>query len=249
MDPSEVFSSKADKYAQYRWGYAPACIQTMFDVTGINYEACVADIGAGTGILTREFIGRVGRVYAIEPNPAMRAIAAAELEGCPICQIVDGRAEATGLPGRSVDLITAAQAMHWFEPHATRKEFLRILKPDGWLAMCRNKVVDHELNAALEGIFPSETETESSMVGKREPRSFYFDKGQYLKQEYPFTNKLAWETFFGSLCTTSYAPDEASPLFDAFEHGARSVFDHFSENHVIELQCVTELYLGQMTDA
>jgi hypothetical protein len=179
----------------------------------------------------------------------MRAVAAAELERYPSCQIVDGRAEATGLPVRSVDLITAAQAMHWFEPHATRKEFLRILTPGGWLAMCRNKAVDHELNAALEEIFPAETDTKSLMVGKSEPRSFYYREGQLLIKEYPFTTKLTWETFFGSLSSASYAPDEASPLFEAFERGARFVFDQFSADQVLELHGVTELYLGQMTDA
>jgi hypothetical protein len=46
------YSSKAEKYAKYRWGYAAQAIQTIFDVTGISSQSCVADIGAGTGILT-----------------------------------------------------------------------------------------------------------------------------------------------------------------------------------------------------
>jgi trans-aconitate methyltransferase len=247
MDPVDVFSSKAEKYAQFRWGYAPGCIQTIFEVTGINDEACVADIGAGTGILTREFIGKVKMVFAVEPNPEMRAIAATELDQFPSCQVVDGRAEATGLASQSVDLITGAQAMHWFEPHQTQKEFLRILKPGGWLAMCRNDGVDHDLHAALEEVFPIETDTSSLMVGKSEPRSYYYGEGGYLKQEYPFSTKLTWETFFGSLSTASYAPDEGTPMFVEFECGARSVFDRFSVDQVIELHSVTELYLGQMT--
>lgn len=247
MDSSEVFSSKAEKYAQFRWGYNPACIQTIFDVTGINHKACVADIGAGTGILTREFIGKVGMVYAVEPNPEMRAIAQDELERFTSCQVVDGRAEATGLASQSVDLITAAQAMHWFEPQATRNEFLRILKPGGWLAMCRNTGVDHELNAALEKVFPIETDTSALMVGKSEPRSFYYEDGGYHKHEFPFTTKLNWETFLGSLSTASYAPDEGSLLYAEFERAARSVFERFNVNRAIELHAVTELHLGRMT--
>jgi predicted RNA methylase len=52
MDPTEVFSSKAQKYARYRWDYAPQAIQTLFSVTQVSRESVVADIGAGTGILT-----------------------------------------------------------------------------------------------------------------------------------------------------------------------------------------------------
>ena len=79
MDPTEVFSSKAEKYARYRWGYAPEAIQTIFDRAGITQESTVADIGAGTGILTREFVGRVGQIFAVEPNPEMRAILTRQL--------------------------------------------------------------------------------------------------------------------------------------------------------------------------
>ena len=75
MDPVDVFSSKADIYAKYRWSYAPEAIQTIFDHTGISQESCIADIGAGTGILTREFIGKVKYIFAVEPNLEMRDIA------------------------------------------------------------------------------------------------------------------------------------------------------------------------------
>ena len=48
MDSTHVFSTKAEKYARYRWSYAPEAIQTIFDVTGITDASVVADIGAGT---------------------------------------------------------------------------------------------------------------------------------------------------------------------------------------------------------
>ena len=75
MDATDVFSAKAEKYAKYRWGYAPQSIQTIFETTRIGKQSCVADIGAGTGILTRVFVGRVEQIFAVEPNPEMRAIA------------------------------------------------------------------------------------------------------------------------------------------------------------------------------
>lgn len=247
MDTTHVYSCKADKYARYRWRYAPQAIQTILDVAGVTKVSCVADIGAGTGILTLEFAGCVGCIFAVEPNPEMRAVAVRELEPYPSCRVLDGRAEATTLADCSVDLITVAQAIHWFEPQATRQEFLRILKPGGWLALLRNYGTDAQLGQALQQVYPTETDTAASMVGQSTPRSFYYGGEPYLKQDFPFTSRLGWEEFIGSLSTASYAPDEESPLYEEFERRARSVFDHFSANGAIEMHGVTELYLGQVT--
>ena len=246
VKPTTVFSSKAEKYARYRWRYAAQAVQTITEVTGINRESRAADIGAGTGILTRELTGSVGLIYAVEPNPEMRAVARRELAAYPSCRIVDGRAEATTLEDGSLDLVTAAQATHWFEPRAARKEIRRILKPGGWLAILRNYDTDRELGLALEKIFPAETDTAVLKVGDDTPRFFYYEGRKFERHEFPFTTRQPWETFFGSLCTASYAPDEGSPLFASFEASARQVFQEFSAGGSIEQHGVTELYLGQV---
>jgi SAM-dependent methyltransferase len=247
MDIIDVFSSKAERYAQYRWGYAPESVQAIFDQTGITEESCIADIGAGTGILTREFIGKVRLIFAVEPNPEMRAIAVRDLERYPSCQVINGRAEATTLANHSVDLITAAQAVHWFEPAAAKREFYRILKPRGWLAICRNYGTDRELGEALQGIYPDQTDTETLMVGKDQPRSFYFRGDDYSKAEFPFNSQLTWAAFLGSLSTASSAPEEDSALYPQFERKARHVFERFSTDGQLEVSGMTELYLGQIT--
>ena len=200
----------------------------------------------GTGILTREFIGKVERVFAVEPNPEMRAIAARELRQYPSCHVIDGRAEATTLADESVDLITAAQSIHWFEPQAGKKEFLRILKPGGWLAICRNHGIENELSDALQKIFPGEGDTSALMLGNRKPRSYYFGDGEYLKQDFPFRSQLNWDEFVGSLSTASNAPDEGSSGYLEFEQAARSVFNQFGIDNSINIHGVTELYLGQI---
>jgi ubiquinone/menaquinone biosynthesis C-methylase UbiE len=246
MKTIDVFSSKAEKYAQYRWTYAPDAIQDILGITGVTQETIMADIGAGTGILTREFVGKVKQVYAIEPNAEMRAILKRELGNQVTCTILGARAEATMLPSRSVDVITAAQAVHWFEPENARAEFYRILKPSGWMVICRNYGNDPALGKALQEVYPAETDTEPLMIGKRQPRSFYYGDREFIKKEYANQNLVNWERFLGGLLTASFAPDEGSAWYVEFEQKARRVFDQFSTNHVLELNSVTEVYVGQI---
>ena len=67
-----------------------------------------------------------------------------------------------------------------------------------------------------------------------------------INPDFPFEIKLSWDAFLGSLSTASFAPDEGSSLYVQFERDAKSVFDAFNIDHQIEMQGVTELYLGQI---
>ena len=249
MDTVDVFSSKAKRYAQYRWDYAPQAVQTLFDRTEVSSRSVVADIGAGTGILTAHLIGRVKQVFAVEPNAGMRQIAITELGGRPTCQVIDGRAEATTLPDDCVDLIVVAQALNWFDPEPTRREFLRILKPDGWLATLRNRGTDPLVGAALKGIFPPQTDTEDLMIGRGKGIGFYLGSDDFLRETYAFATRQTWEEFIGSLSTASYAPEEGGPLYVEFVRAARQVFDRFSSGGVVEGPAETGLCLGRVRGA
>jgi len=246
METINVFSSKAEKYARYRWDYAQQAIQTIFDITGITHYSSIADIGAGTGILTKHFIGKVQQVFAVEPNEAMRQIAEKTLESQPSCHIINGRAEATTLPDHSIDVITVAEAFHWFDPGPTRAEFLRILKPGGWLVKLHNYGTDGELGDALEKIYPKERDTSSVMPGKGIPMNFYYGSDDYLKRDFAFTVEDTWEEFLGAVSSASYAPDEEDPLYMDFKSASKNIFDRFSNNGILVMHGMTEVCAGQM---
>jgi len=248
MDPTGVFSAKAEKYARYRWDYAPQAIQAIFGVTQISHQSSVADIGAGTGMLTKHFIGKVKKVWAVEPNAEMRKIAIRGLGSHPSCHIIAGRAEATTLPDCSVDLISVGQAFNWFDPPPTRSEFLRILKPGGWLAAVRKYGTNRKLGEVLEKIYPPETDTLEVMKGRGTPLSFYYGSEDYLKQTFSLTVEETWEVFMGGLASASYAPDEGSPFYPNFERAAWEVFDRFSISGILVAQVVTEVCLGHVTE-
>jgi SAM-dependent methyltransferase len=249
LDTTRVYSSKAEKYAKYRWDYAPQAIQTIFEVSQIPEEASVADVGAGTGILSKHFAAKGLRVFATEPNPAMRELAVKALVQYPACQVIDGTAEATHLAAGTIDLITVAQAIHWFEPEPARSEFLRILKPGGWLAILRNYGADDKLNEAMGEILTIENgfdvSSEASLPAKK-PTRFYYGHDDFLKLAFPFSLQETWEGFIGSWSSAAPAPDEGQPLYPKFEQALKKVFDRFSSDDLLAVSGVTELFLGQV---
>ena len=106
-DPTRRFTDRVDEYVRWRPRYPPALIDLLSAECGLRPEHVVADVGSGTGFLTEPFLRNGNRVFAIEPNAAMAAAAAAILAGQPGHAPVSGRAEATGLPDASVDLVAA----------------------------------------------------------------------------------------------------------------------------------------------
>jgi len=68
---------------------------------------------------------------AVEPNADMRRQLIMTLGPFPNAKVIDGTAEATTLPDHSVDIVTVAHALHWFDLDFFRKECRRIVKPGG----------------------------------------------------------------------------------------------------------------------
>ena len=95
----------------------------------------VVDLGAGTGISTVPWAGRADRVVALEPSPDMRDVAAQRCAAAGMTvDLRDGTAEDTGMPNHCADVVTAGQALHWFDPERALPEIARILRPGGVFA-------------------------------------------------------------------------------------------------------------------
>jgi ubiquinone/menaquinone biosynthesis C-methylase UbiE len=92
----------------------------------------VLDLAAGTGAVTRELIGRVPRVVAVEPDERMREVLAAR---CPQADILAGRGEDIPLPAASVDAVLISSAWHWLDPDRAVPEIARVLRPGGTLGV------------------------------------------------------------------------------------------------------------------
>ena len=123
------FGSLAGIYDDVRPGYPDAAI----DLGHTRWpDVGVCDLGAGTGILSRVLLDRGSNVIAVDPDEAALANNPA--------QSLIGSAEDTGLPSDCVDVVTVAQAWHWFDGEQAAKEIARILRPGGRLLILINQL-------------------------------------------------------------------------------------------------------------
>lgn len=138
-DATDRFSNRVADYVRARPGYPSAVIDALRDRAGLNGATVVADVGAGTGIFARQLLDEAEcEVIGVEPNEAMRIAMIAAIGPRDRFRAVAGTAEATTLDEGSVDLVTAAQAFHWFDRAAFRRECTRILRPGGRVAILFN---------------------------------------------------------------------------------------------------------------
>jgi SAM-dependent methyltransferase len=125
------FGAAAAEYAQHRPAYADAAIRWCLAPVTDAQPLRVADLGAGTGILTRALADLGAVVVAVEPDPKMLAELRRQLPGV---RALAGGAEAIPLPDESVDAVLCGQAMHWFDMERAVPEIARVLAPGGVLA-------------------------------------------------------------------------------------------------------------------
>ena len=114
-DPTQRFSSRVDNYVRYRPGYPSAILDLLRKECGLTPKSVIADVASGTGIFSRMLLENGNRVFGVEPNLEMRKAGEEYLAAYPNFTSVEGTAEATTLADHSVDLVTAAQAAHWFD--------------------------------------------------------------------------------------------------------------------------------------
>jgi ubiquinone/menaquinone biosynthesis C-methylase UbiE len=129
------FQAGADAYERGRPGYPAAAIEFLQQTLNISSATTVVDLAAGTGKFTRQLADLGCQIVAIEPVEGMRQKFQVLLPNIPI---LDGTAESMPLDAGSVDVVTVAQAFHWFQGEAAIAEIHRVLKPGGYLGILWN---------------------------------------------------------------------------------------------------------------
>jgi SAM-dependent methyltransferase len=250
IDSKERFSSRVDAYVRHRPSYPPTLLDLLARSCGLAPNTAVADVGSGTGILTALLLDRGARVAAVEPNAAMRAAAERALGGREGFRSVDGSAEATGLGPRSIGLITAAQAFHWFDPARARAEFVRILRPGGFVALIWNQRADTPFNREyedmLERFAPDYAEVrERDRAAEPLLRAFFAPSSPRFAR---FDNEQRFdlEGLRGRLASSSYAPRVGHPLHEPLSRRLGEMFAVHARDGFVSLGYDTIVWYAQI---
>lgn len=244
-DPTKRFSDRVDNYVKYRPDYPQAVLVCLRVECGLAETAVIADIGSGTGILTRLFLDNGNVVYGVEPNDDMRGAAERYLAGYEQFASVNGRSEATTLPDQFVDFITAGQAFHWFQWQETKVEFKRILKPNGVVALVWNERWhgDDSFESEYDGLMRELVEDYRQVVhtARQDPLDLFFN-GRYHLRTFPHQQILDFEGFIGRFLSSSYAPLPGDPRHESVMAQMGQLFEKYQENGRVIFHYNTRLY-------
>jgi SAM-dependent methyltransferase len=217
---------------------------------GLTKAAVVADIGSGTGILTKLFLDEGNPVFGVEPNEEMRAAAEDLLVDYPNFTSVIGSAEATTLPDDVADFVVAGQAFHWFEPVRARAELARILKPGGYVLLIWN--TRRESSPFIQAFNElserhiAEFRTVYQENVRAEALPVFFSPGGYQLKTFDNYQLFNFEEMKGRALSSSYAPLPGHPNHDAFFVGLSRLFTQYQKDGQVEFPYDTQIFYGQV---
>jgi len=254
MKPTTRFTEKAKYYHATRPSYPKEVLMTIIQMINLepNPSYIIADIGSGTGKLSEVFLKYGFTVIGIEPNKAMREIGETEMKKYENFISMDGTAETTRIKDHSIDLIIAGQSFHWFNLAKTRKEFQRILKPDGYAMIVwnnRNTESSHffrDYETILKDFGTDYHEVTKTIIGKKEFSDF-FGTESYETFHFKNTQQLDYEGIRGRLLSTSYVPTEKSESYPPMIQKLKQIFQKHQKNNLIELNYETIMYLSKIS--
>lgn len=250
-DATERFSDRVADYVRYRPDYPRALLDWLHGELGVTPDWRVADIGAGTGISSKMFLDAGHAVIAVEPNAAMRGATVAWLGGNPRFRAVAGRADATSLSDGSVDLVTVAQAFHWFGPETARKEFRRILRPRGLAAIWWNSrrlsgtpfLEGYE--ALLQGYGTDYAKVAERYADDASMHAWFGD-GLRGAARFDHRQRLDFDGLRGRLLSSSYTPRVGDPNHEPMLRALRELFDATAVDGTVSMDYDTRIFAGEL---
>jgi ubiquinone/menaquinone biosynthesis C-methylase UbiE len=229
------FADVADAYERARPGYPEEAVCWL-----AGEEPCdVVDLAAGTGKLTRSLVAHGHRVTAVEPLPEMIAHLHAAAPGVPA---VVGSAEAMPLADASADVVTVAQAFHWFDHAPALREIARVLRPGGVLAIVWNTRDESEPWVAQLSEQALGTESVRNVRDVVAPVGGSGLFGEIEHASFALVQRLDRARLLDLVLSRSYCavmpPAERAPVLERVER----LFDEHAVDGVVELPYSTECF-------
>ena len=246
-DFTRRFDKRAAEYSKYRPSYPMMILGILESEIRFSPDTIVADIGSGTGLLSKLFLQNGNIVYAVEPNDQMRSFAEQSLSSFPRFHSIRGKAEHTTLMEDSVDLVAVGQALHWFDPRLSTREFSRILRSEGSVLTVyndRNKA--DPVMRDYEAIVTKHRRDRASVPDVNDDYlSKFFQDGHRKTFTLPNEQFLDSEGLLGRLASASYMPSvEDEEGFKAMREDVSRLFEAWQESSRVRLLYDTIISLG-----
>jgi ubiquinone/menaquinone biosynthesis C-methylase UbiE len=251
LKPTERFSDRVSNYIKYRPSYPSELIDTLTSECHLSSRSIIADIGSGTGKFSKLLLDRNYRVNSVEPNKEMREAAEYQFSKLSNFVSVEGESEKTNLENSSVDLITAAQAFHWFKREEARKEFERILKATGYVALIWNqRKLDLPFQKEYEQMlreFATDYKAVNHMNLTIDDFADFYYPNEVSTYKFANTQHLDLVGFLGRMQSSSYTPKADTKEYDILIKVAENLFSKFENEGSISFDYEAFLYLGKFT--
>ena len=164
---------------------------------------------------------------------------------------VRGTAENTNLENKSIDIITAGQAFHWFGIQKTKIEFNRILKKDGYIFLIWNSrdKTNSKFSQAYEMLinnYSSEYQKVNHSNITEDIFATLFANGEYKTFLVDNYQELDFQGLRGRLFSSSYMPNELNTEDSSIINELKSIFEKYSDNGQVRIKYKTEIFLGKI---
>lgn len=245
------FTNVVANYVKYRPAYPQQVLDFLNEKCNLNARACIADVGSGTGLLSKLFLSAGMTVYGVEPNDAMRLAGEDYLRAFPNFHSIKGSAEETHLKSQTIDLVAVGTAFHWFDPQKTKLEFIRILKKNGWVALIWNvrAVKDSPFMQKYETLintFNKDFQISNAKKFNHTIHESFFSPYPMHEASFPNQQFFDWDGLQGRLLSTSYSLQEGDKHFSEMMQTLKRIFDQYQKNGKIVFLYETKIYYGRL---
>lgn len=242
------FDGKGEIYAKARPKYALGFFDYLKNTLNIPVGSVFADVGSGTGIFTGQLLSCGYKVYAVEPSEDMRKKAEEKLSTDESFNSVQGSDVDMNLPDNSVDYITAAQAFHWFDSEAFRRECRRVLKPGGKVMIVYNsrdeRAACTKALADLRYKYNPEFHGFSNGISPEKCAAFFAGGCDIFRAD----NMQAYDRqgYINRVLSSSYSLKEHDSRYKEYLEDINRIFDTFSTGGFLAVPTETVAYIGRV---
>ena len=248
-DFTHRFTGRASDYSMHRPDYPRQILDILKTEGGFDQNKTVADIGSGTGLLSRLFLQNGNKVFCVEPNDEMRSFAEQDLSRFPNFVSIKGRAEDTTLKDSSVDLVTVGQALHWFDHELAKKEFERILRNNRDVCIVYNDRNERDPFMQQYDALIRRHARDRAKVPEINKAflSSWFRNGMFKKFNLSNEQFLDRQGLAGRIMSASYMPNSSEKeKFTALKNDISNLFESHAEKGKVRMLYETRVFIGKI---